>query len=385
MTVIINARIYTGEQTIEDGFIRFERTIEAIGPMSVFEEMAGEETIDAHHQSLIPGMIDVHIHGGYDVDVMDGDAKSLRHFSQQMLQEGVTSFLATTITQDWENITQALETVREVVAQDDTTIVGVHLEGPFINPDYAGAQPHEHIVEPDVEQFLKWRQASGNTIKLVTYAPEASGSTCVRGSSAIDRCDSVSRTYGRDVRTKSSLHVTHGTHLYNQMRALHHREPGTVGYCLLTPDVYAEIIPDGIHSAPKMVDFAYRMKGADRLIVITDAMRAKGLADGEYELGGQAVFVRDGARRLENGSLAGSVLTMDAALRNIIAYTGCSLEEAVRMTSVNAAKELQLNQKGSLAVGKDADIVLLDEALQIKETIHRGTRHRITNGKGSTS
>ncbi|WP_410502471.1 N-acetylglucosamine-6-phosphate deacetylase [Exiguobacterium acetylicum] len=385
MTVIINARIYTGEQTIEDGFIRFERTIEAIGPMSVFEEMAGEETIDAHHQSLIPGMIDVHIHGGYDVDVMDGDAKSLRHFSQQMLQEGVTSFLATTITQDWENITQALETVREVVAQDDTTIVGVHLEGPFINPDYAGAQPHEHIVEPDVEQFLKWQQASGNTIKLVTYAPERPGARAfeeaVRLTGAIPSAGHTDATYAQN----QAGHVTHGTHLYNQMRALHHREPGTVGYCLLTPDVYAEIIPDGIHSAPEMVDFAYRMKGADQLIVITDAMRAKGLADGEYELGGQAVFVRDGAARLENGSLAGSVLTMDAALRNIIAYTGCSLEEAVRMTSVNAAKELQLNQKGSLAVGKDADIVLLDEALQIQETIHRGTRHQITNGKESTS
>jgi N-acetylglucosamine-6-phosphate deacetylase len=385
MTVIINARIYTGEQTIEDGFIRFDRTIEAIGTMSEFEEIAGEETNDAHHQSLIPGMIDVHIHGGYDVDVMDGDAERLHHFSRQMLQEGVTSFLATTITQDWADITRALETVRTVVEEEDTTIVGVHLEGPFINPDYAGAQPREYIVEPDVVQLLKWQEVSGNTIKIVTYAPERPGARAfeeaVGLTGAIPSAGHTDATYTQN----QAGHVTHGTHLYNQMRALHHREPGTVGYCHLTPEVYSEIIPDGIHSAPEMVDFAYRIKGADRLIVITDAMRAKGLAEGEYELGGQSVFVRDGAARLENGSLAGSILTMDAALRNIIAYTGCTLEEAVRMTSVNAAKELQLTQKGSLSIGKDADIVLLDEGLHIQETIHRGTRYRITNGKESTS
>lgn len=385
MTVIINARIYTGEKTIEDGFIRFGKTIEAIDYMSAFEAIAGEETIDANHQPVIPGMIDVHIHGGYDVDVMDGDADSLRHLSRQMLQEGVTSFLATTITQEWNNITRALETVRTVIEQEETTIVGVHLEGPFINPDYAGAQPHEYIVEPDVEQFLKWQEAAGNTIKLVTYAPERPGARAfeeaVRLTGAVPSAGHTDATYTQN----QAGRVLHGTHLYNQMRALHHREPGTVGYCLLTPEVHTEIIPDGIHSAPEMVDFAYRMKGAQRLIVITDAMRAKGLADGEYELGGQAVFVQDGAARLANGSLAGSVLTMDAALRNIIAYTGCTLEDAVRMTSVNAANELQLTQKGSLAIGKDADIVLLDEALQVQETIHRGTRHRITNGKESTS
>ena len=163
------------------------------------------------------------------------------------------------------------------------------------------------------------------------------------------------------------------------MRALHHREPGTVGYCLLNRELRAEIIPDGIHSAKEMVDFAYRMKGAKRLTVITDAMRAKGLADGQYELGGQAVNVKDGAARLASGNLAGSVLTMDQALRNIIDFTGCSLEDAVQMTSVNQAEEFGLTKKGLLEIGKDADFVVLDDALAVEQTIHRGTVHTFTN------
>lgn len=381
MTSIIHAEIYTGQTVIQSGFIRFCQTIQEIGAMTDYTAQ-DEEVIDLKGKRIIPGMIDVHIHGGYDVDTMDGDREALVRLSEAMLAEGVTSFFATTITQDWEQITCALQAARDVIETRQTTIEGIHLEGPFINPDYAGAQPLAFIVEPDVEQFLKWQQASGNHIKLVTYAPERSGArafeTAVRETGAVPSAGHTDATFEEN-RTGN---VTHGTHLYNQMRALHHREPGTVGYCLLERTVFAEIIPDGIHSSKEMVEFAYRMKGPERLTIITDAMRAKGLSDGAYELGGQAVEVKEGAARLMNGSLAGSVLTMDQALRNIIAFTGCSLEQAVQMTSVNQAEEFGLTQKGRLEQGKDADFVVLDTNLNVEQTIHRGIIHHFQKREG---
>lgn len=381
MTSIIHAEIYTGQTVIQSGFIRFGQTIQEIGAMTDYTAQ-DEEVIDLEGKRIIPGMIDVHIHGGYDVDTMDGDREALVRLSEAMLAEGVTSFFATTITQDWEQITCALQAARDVIETRQTTIEGIHLEGPFINPDYAGAQPLAFIVEPDVEQFLKWQQASGNHIKLVTYAPERSGArafeTAVRETGAVPSAGHTDATFEEN-RTGN---VTHGTHLYNQMRALHHREPGTVGYCLLERTVFAEIIPDGIHSSKEMVEFAYRMKGPERLTIITDAMRAKGLSDGAYELGGQAVEVKEGAARLMNGSLAGSVLTMDQALRNIIAFTGCSLEQAVQMTSVNQAEEFGLTQKGRLEQGKDADFVVLDTDLNVEQTIHRGIIHHFQKREG---
>ncbi|MCT4779532.1 MULTISPECIES: N-acetylglucosamine-6-phosphate deacetylase [Exiguobacterium] len=381
MTSIIHAEIYTGQGVIPNGFIRFDRVIEAIGDMTDYTP-ADETVIDLGGKRLIPGMIDIHIHGGYDVDTMDADPEALIRLSEAMLAEGVTSFFATTITQDWNQISRALEVARDVIASRQTTIEGIHLEGPFINPDYAGAQPLEYIVEPDVEQFLKWQEVSGNQIKLVTYAPERPGArafeAAVRATGAVPSAGHTDATFDQNHLGQ----VTHGTHLYNQMRALHHREPGTVGYCLLERSVYAEIIPDGIHSSKEMVEFAYRMKGPERLTVITDAMRAKGLSDGEYELGGQTVYVKDSAARLASGHLAGSVLTMDQALRNIITFTGCSLEQAVQMTSVNQAEEFGLTQKGRLERGKDADFVVLNANLEVEQTIHRGTIHQFKGRKG---
>jgi len=378
MPVIINARIYTGEDVIRNGFIRFNDTIEAVGSMEEYVERE-EEVIDAAGRDVIPGMIDIHVHGGYDVDAMDADADGLRRLGREMLKEGVTSFFATTITQGTEEIMRALEAAGPLVADPSTTIEGIHLEGPFVNPDYAGAQPKEHIIPPDAGLFRRFQEASKNAIRLVTYAPELPGARLLEQEMAdTGATGSAGHTAATLVENRAAG-VRHGTHLYNQMRAMHHREPGTVGYCLLERDVNVEIIPDGVHSVREMVDLAYRLKGAEHLLVITDAMRAKGLADGAYELGGQAVTVENGAARLAEGNLAGSVLRMDEALRNIIEYTGCTLEEAVLMTSVNQAKEFGLEQKGGIVAGKDADLVVLDQGY-VEYTIHRGTIHRFAEG-----
>ncbi|WP_376778132.1 N-acetylglucosamine-6-phosphate deacetylase [Exiguobacterium himgiriensis] len=372
MMEMINAHIVSGDETFERGYIRVNGTkIEAVGAMADYVAQ-DEEVHDLNGALVTPGMIDVHIHGGYDVDTMDADEMTLRQLAKSMYSEGVTSFFATTITQSPSSISRALEAARRVIETNDTSLIGIHLEGPFVNVENAGAQPAEYIIDPDGEQFRSWQQAAGGHIRLVTYAPERPGARtleeAMRETGAIGSTGHTNATYAEN----KEAGVKHGTHLYNQMRGVHHREPGTVGYCLLERDVMAEIIPDGIHSRPEMVDFAYRMKGADGLVVITDAMRAKGLPDGRYELGGQPVIVAAGAARLEAGNLAGSVLTMDAAFRNILAFTGCTTQEAVKMTAQNQAREFGLAEKGNIAKGFDADFVIWDESLSVRQTIHRG-------------
>ena len=369
---MINAHIVSGDETFERGYIRVNGTkIEAVGAMADYVAQ-DEEVHDLNGALVTPGMIDVHIHGGYDVDTMDADETTLRQLAKSMYSEGVTSFFATTITQSPSSISRALEAARRVIETNDTSLIGIHLEGPFVNVENAGAQPAEYIIDPDREQFRSWQQAAGGHIRLVTYAPERPGARtleeAMRETGAIGSTGHTNATYAEN----KEAGVKHGTHLYNQMRGVHHRESGTVGYCLLERDVMAEIIPDGIHSRPEMVDFAYRMKGADGLVVITDAMRAKGLPDGRYELGGQPVIVAAGAARLEAGNLAGSVLTMDAAFRNILEFTGCTTQEAVKMTAQNQAREFGLAEKGNIAKGFDADFVIWDESLSVRQTIHRG-------------
>ncbi|MCJ8007953.1 N-acetylglucosamine-6-phosphate deacetylase [Lederbergia wuyishanensis] len=377
--VIINATIYPGgtESPIQNGFIRFAEKIIQIGQMDLYEKQAGEIVTDAAGKIVIPGMIDIHIHGGYGVDTMDADPEKMLFLSEKLLSEGVTSFFATTITQAHENISNALKAVKVAMDQGSSSIEGVHLEGPFINVKRAGAQPPEYIVDPDIELFLKWHGESGEQIKLVTYAPELPGGKefeqvmVGRGIvPSVGHSDAV-----REELLNSA--ATHTTHLYNGMRGLHHREAGVAGHALLKEDIQVEIIADGIHITPDMIDLAYRIKGAEKISLISDAMMAKGMVPGEYDLGGQKVIVHDGEARLENGSLAGSVLRMDDAFRNIMKFTGCSISEAVQMTSSNQAREFGLKQKGLLAPEKDADIVIMDQDFEVEKTYRLGVGYEI--------
>ena len=271
----------------------------------------------------------------------------------------------------------AVEATKNIkaAAEKNPIIQGIHLEGPFISVNYKGAQDASYIQKPDAAVLKHWNELSGNRIKIVTYAPEEADTEFE------DWClaNGIVPSAGHSNATYDQLcgcRACHVTHLYNAQRGLNHREPGVTGYGLLTDGVKAEMICDGIHIKPKMVYMAYKVKGSDGIELITDSMRAKGMPEGKSELGGQTVYVKDGTARLEDGTIAGSVLTYIDAFRNIMKFTDASLKEAVQMSSGNQAKEFGLTQKGEITVGKDADFVILENSqdgnYELKKTISMG-------------
>ncbi|AIY04449.1 N-acetylglucosamine-6-phosphate deacetylase [Planococcus sp. PAMC 21323] len=361
---------FVGDILIEDGVIT--RVAEKL-------DLQADSYVDAtgKNWTAFPGFIDIHIHGAAGHDVMDGTPEALNGLASALPKEGTTSFLATTMTQTDEAISAALQNIRAFNAQDgQAEMLGVHLEGPFISDKRAGAQPIEHIITPSLPLFTKWQKLSGNQIRVVTLAPEtATGSKFIK--SLTDEGVTVSIGHSdatfEEVQTAVRCGAKHVTHLYNQMSPLHHRNPGVVGAALLEDELSVEVIADFIHSHPSSVELAFRQKGAEKLILITDAMRAKGLSAGVYDLGGQDVQVTEKDARLADGTLAGSILTMEKAIQNVQSITRCGLKELVSMTSANAAKALGLSNKGELKTGMDADIAIVDENFTVQLTICRGT------------
>ncbi|MFJ8262275.1 N-acetylglucosamine-6-phosphate deacetylase [Rummeliibacillus sp. NPDC094406] len=335
-----------------------------------------DEKIDGSNHYLFPGYIDMHIHGSAGKDTMDATPEALHTMAKSLVKEGTTSYLATTMTQSSGEIEDALRNLAVFKsAENEAEIIGVHVEGPFISKKRAGAQPLQNIVPPTIEQFKHWQQLSGNRIKEVTVAPEVEGGFGLVEELAkqgiVVSIGHSDATFD-DMQKAVSLGAKQGTHLYNQMRPFHHREPGVVGGTLLLPEIKAEIIVDFVHAHPQAVNLAYKMKGAENIILITDSMRAKGVPFGDYDLGGQLVHVSEKGAHLTNGALAGSVLTMDAAVRNMKKATNCTLQELVAMSSSNAAKQLNLKGKGKIKEQYDADLILLDQDLAIQKTIKNG-------------
>ncbi len=382
--IISNLIIYGEESIIDRGFIVIEgEKIAEIGSVDKLNRSAYKDVpvIElAKKFKLIPGMIDLHIHGIAGADVMDGTKESIETMASTLPWEGTTSFLATTISQEENDILKALQNVSEYIDKSNVAgraeVLGVHLEGPFISPERAGAQPLHAIIEPNVELFKKWQEAAGGQIKMVTLAPERKGGIQLiehlKDTGVVASIGHSDALY-QQVLTAIKSGISHATHLYNGMRGMHHREPGVAGAVLLHDEITAEVIVDGVHISPEMVKLTYEIKGREGLILVTDAMRAKCLGKGVYQLAGQQVFVDDTMAALDDGTLAGSILKMKDAMTNMIEFSGCSLEDVIYMTAINPAKQLGItDRKGSIYVGKDADLVVLDERNDVIMTFCRG-------------
>ncbi|MBD8138287.1 N-acetylglucosamine-6-phosphate deacetylase [Peribacillus frigoritolerans] len=379
--IINNLMVHSEKETYKNGYIKVvDGKIAEVGPASQYkqDDDAKVITLSPDYQ-VIPGAIDIHIHGASNSDAMDATHDALSIMAKTLPKEGTTSFLATTMTQSTQAIESALLNAGKYIenqTQENAEIVGVHLEGPFISPARKGAQPEDYIVDPDVTLFKRWQEMAENQIKLVTLAPEQPNgldlAAHLRGTGVVASIGHSDATYDQ-IDEAIQAGTTHVTHLYNGMRGLHHREPGVLGAAYLRDELYVELIADGIHCRPEMIKLAYNQITSERMILITDSLRAKWLEKGTYDLGGQPVNVDETKATLSDGTLAGSILKMNDAIKNTMKYTGCSMTDIIKMTAENPAKQLRIfDRKGSIQVGKDADLVILNDRLDVEMTFCRG-------------
>ena len=381
--ILINAKVLTEEDLINNGFVHIKDGKIAETGNRTEIPVIGEETetvVLPENYTVVPGFIDVHIHGAGGADTMDATTEALNTMASVLPEEGTTSFLATTITQGKEQIIKALINAADYIGHHNepgkAEVLGIHLEGPFINEARKGAQPADHILPPDIQLFAEMQEAAGNHIRLVTLAPEKENGyefiSYLSENGVIASIGHSDATYEQMAKAVKAG-ATHITHLFNGMRGMHHRDPGVAGAALLFEELKIEIIADGIHVVPEMIDLSLRAKKTDGVILVTDSMRAKCLKNGTYDLGGQEVSVAEGKALLADGTLAGSILKMKDSLRNMMDFTNISLEEAVKLASENPAKQLDIfDRKGSIANGKDADLVILDENFEVAMAICRG-------------
>ncbi len=333
------------------------------------------EVIDGKGQYLSPGFIDIHNHGNSGCDFMDATEESIENISKFHMRNGVTSFLGTIITGSYENMINAAKNMTEY-KDNYSQLLGIHLEGPFFSLSKKGAQPEEYIKETDMFFIKKMIDICGNKLKMISIAPEKEGAieliSYLKNNNITVSMAHSNATYDEAIKGINSG-ATIATHLYNGMRSFTHREPGIIGASLTDDRVFCEIIYDRIHLHDVAVEIALKMKTKEKLILVSDAMRAAGLNDGTYELGGQSVAVKEGAARLKDGSLAGSTLNLRTAVYNMIKYLDVPICDAVRMASLTPAAAINLNnKKGSIEIGKDADLILFDDDINIKSVAIAG-------------
>lgn len=347
--------------------------------LSTGEEDAEEKISLPADAIVVPAFIDEHIHGAGGADAMDGSVQALSRIADTLVKEGTASFLATTMTQSRENLIKAMNAVKEYRAENRLSgarLLGVHLEGPFISPRFKGAQPLEHVVSPSREAFEAYMQASGNAVKIVTLAPETEGAAeLIESLSACGITVSLGHTAAKfaDIERAVRAGAKNVTHTYNAQSPLHHRDIGTVGSALLLDELNCELIADTVHVSLPAIKLLFKNKPAEKLTLITDAMRAKGLGDCVSELGGQTVYVKNSEARLQDGTLAGSVLCMNRAVQNLVEKAGVPFLSAVDCATKNPALSLGIyGETGSICKGKRADLTVLNARYDVLYTVRGG-------------
>jgi len=375
MKAIINAQIITDKEILKGYNLLFSQKIITISK----DLPIWAEVIDAKGAYLSAGFIDIHIHGLSGADIMDATPEAIEIISKSLLQTGTTSFLATTMTMSSYNIQKALSNIKtDADFVSGAKILGVHLEGPFINSIKKGAQNAKYIQEPNFELIKEYI----DIIKLITIAPEVNGAK--EFISYINReypniILSIGHSNATYIESLDSFSwgITHATHLFNAMTPLHHREPGIVGAVLSSDSISCEIIADNIHIHPSFYSLIYKLK-PQQLLLITDSIRAGCMKNGEYNLGGQKVIVKDSKATLDNGTIAGSVLKLNEALRNFYKYSNIELPQLINMVTTTPAKKLGL-KLGGLIEDYPADIVLFDKDFNILKTFIDGKLKFIKN------
>lgn len=374
-TVITAEKLWDGTRLLPHPIVVIEDGIlVSLGTRETGELAAGDRVLDYPGATLAPAFFDVHFHGAAGHDVMEATPEALLAIGGFLASRGTSSFLATTVTAPIDSTLRALSGLAKLVANppDDAKSkawpIGIHLEGPFLSHAKKGVQPAEHLLAPNIATFDRFFEAAQGHIRLMTMAPELPGAIEL-AAHATARGVRVSLGHSdataAETRAAIAVGAASATHTFNAMRPLDHREPGILGTVLTTDSLFAELICDGIHVAPELVKLWWRAKGPERAILVTDSMSAAGMPNGEYQLGGFAVQVADG-RAMARGVLAGSVLTLDRALTNFLAFTGAGLEQALRLLSTNPASMTGfVDQAGSLSVGHRANLVAVDRAGKI--------------------
>ncbi len=367
-TVVTAERLWDGTSLHQNPLILIEDgKIDSIATRDSSQTPAGAKVLDFPGATLGPAFFDVHIHGAAGHDVMEATPDALDTMGTFLASRGTSAYLATTVTASLDATLRALDGLANEIAKlpkpGCARPLGIHLEGPFLSHEKRGVQPAEHLLAPSIATFDRMVEAAHGHVRLITVAPELPGAVELVAH-ATSRGVRVSLGHSNAIAAEARAAIAAGavsaTHTFNAMRALDHQEPGILGIVLTTDELYSELICDGIHSKPEIVRLWWRCKGSERAILVTDAMSAAGMPDGEYQLGGFPVQVKEG-RATARGVLAGSVLTLDRALANFVRFTGATIDQGLRLLSTNPAAMVGLaHRAGTLAPGKAANVVAID-------------------------
>jgi len=374
-TIIRNIRLIDGDGTAKGSVLVRDGRIESVhtGEGGRFE--GADAVIDGNGRLLIPGMIDVHIHGAEGRDMMDGTVRSVEVVSEACARTGCTSFLATSVSSSLEHLLTMIGNVKQVAGREPgARIVGMHVEGPYLNVKRKGMQNEKYLRHPDRDEMRLILEKADSLIRMVTLAPELPGGmemiAFLKERGVIPALAHTDATYEEAVEAFRGG-ASHVTHCCNGMRPIHHRDPGLILAAFEADHVSVQAIVDDVHLHPAMVRLLYREKGPDKMVLITDALQAMGMGDGTYSFGGHEVKVADGVATLADGTLASSTVTMNEALAKTV-NAGISLRDAVTMATRTPADVLGLSAKGRIEAGADADLVLLDDEFQVLWTMVGG-------------